>query len=335
MNDSQRKARFRGAILGTAIGDALGAPTENLSIQEIEAAIGLSSINGKDFIEHFRTRGSTIQKKGSWTDDTQLMLPLINSICSKNSIDPLDVAERICEMYESDEPLRGWSRSTKFAAKRLSEGVPWFRASDTSLGIGNGVAMRAAPLGLYLGQLMEEVKAGNKTKSEIKHCINSIISVGKITHNDPGITAGVLQATLIAGLINNVRSKSLILSGLKKTEYDFFRSSTFSDKLKKATRLSDISAIADTFGVDSRADHSWITAVAAFLNTKRKRDAISNMCELIRQGGDTDTTAAIYGSLAGAKWGVSAFPMNLRRDVEDSKKITSLADKLYENITEG
>jgi len=328
--DSQRKSKFRGAILGTAIGDALGAPTESMSKAEIEANPA-AKITG-DFIDHFRTRGNIIQKRGSWTDDTQLMIPLVKSIAIKNCIDPLDQALRLKEIFESGEILRGWSRSTIAAVERLTKGVPWFRAADTSLGVGNGVAMRAAPLGLYLGQIMAEVEAGKRSKSEIKHCINSIISVGKITHHELGIAAGVLQTTLIAGLINNNRSKHKLLEGMNRVELDFFGNSRFSDKLKQAVRMRDISTIASSIGVDSRADRSWITAVAVFLNTRKKRDVVNNMCELIKQGGDRDTTAAMYGALVGAKWGITAFPSHLRKGVEDSKGLIDLADKLFEIV---
>jgi poly(ADP-ribose) glycohydrolase ARH3 len=328
--DSQRKSRFRGAIIGTAIGDALGAPTESMSKAEIEANPA-AKITG-DFIDHFRTRGDIIQKRGSWTDDTQLMIPLIKSITIKNCIDPFDQALRLKEIFESGEVLRGWSRSTIAAVERLTKGVPWFRAADTSLGVGNGVAMRAAPLGLYLSQIIEEVNAGKRSKSEIKHCINSIISVGKITHHELGITAGVLQSVLIADLINNNRSKQKLLENMNRVELDFFGNSRFSDKLKQAVRMRDISSIAFNIGVDSRADRSWITAVAVFFNTRKKRDVVNTMCELIKCGGDTDTNASMYSALVGAKWGLTAFPIRLRKEVENSKGLIDLADKLFEIV---
>lgn len=327
---SQRKSKFRGTILGTAIGDALGAPMESMTKAEIEANPAAQITN--DFIDHFRKRGDIIQKRGSWTDDTQLMIPIIKSIAIKNCIDPLDQALRLKEVFESGEVLRGWSRSTIAAAERLSKGVPWFRSADTSLGIGNGVAMRAAPFGLYFSQIIAEVEAGKKSKSEMKHCINSIISVGKITHHELGIAAGVLQTVLIAGLINNTRSKSKLLDLMNKVELEFFGNNRFSDKLRQAVRLRDINSIASNIGVDSRADRSWITTAAVFLNTRKKRDVTNTMRELINQGGDTDTIAAMYGALAGAKWGVTAFPAHLRKKVENSKELTDLADKLFEIV---
>jgi ADP-ribosylglycohydrolase len=321
-------SKFRGAILGTAIGDALGAPTESMTKDEIEAAN--IQFNG-DFIDHFRPRQDVIMKRGSWTDDTQLMIPLLKSIIIEGCINPFDVALRLQDIYESGETLRGWSRSTKLVAKRLSQGVPWHRAADASLGMGNGAAMRAAPLGLYLSYMVNKFGNDQKTDSDMKHCINSIIAVGKITHHEIGITAGLLQSVLIAGLVSG-SSKTKLMTALKSAESNFLGSYRFTNKLKSALKFNDVKDIAANSGVDSRADRSWITTAAVFLKTRRKADAMPTMFELIKQGGDTDTNAAMYGALAGAKWGVSVFPKHLRKNVEDSSTLISLSDSLFDAL---
>ena len=49
-------------------------------------------------------------------------------------------------------------------------------------------------------------------------------------------------------------------------------------------------------------------------------------------GEDADTTAAIYGQIAGAHYGVDSIPAEWRRQLTMSAEITSMADSLYERV---
>jgi len=193
-------AKYRGAIIGTAIGDALGAPMETMWAMDIAARFPHFNVESCDYVN------STEQKErsaGRWTDDTQLTIPTAWSIIYKGKIDPEDIAQQYAMVYK-DETHRGWGRSTLTSVKRLTEGVPWHKASAPVLGTGNGPAMKAAPLGLVLASAIL-----NGPKIYVRRCMNDIVDVGRITHKDIGIRSGLLQSVLvaIAAIGSNVKSK--------------------------------------------------------------------------------------------------------------------------------
>src|SRR3990167_7966821 len=318
---NQIKNKFRGAVVGTAIGDALGAPIENMTKKDIQNQI--STFN--DYLDNI-IRPSGIHKHtrnpGEWTDDSQFMIGLAKSIINKRSINPLDIANEMVNIYKNEE-LRGWSRSTIEAVDRLSRGIPWFRSADNSLGMGNGIAMKAVPLGLYLFGIR------NKVQADIQHCLNSIICVGKITHHETGITAGLLQSYLISMALEGIRKKRSIVSNLKKMEETYFGNNKISGKVSESIKQKlSVEQLADMYGTDSRADHSWVTVAGLFIKTKSKKEAINNLFELIKQGQDTDTCGSMYAALIGARWGLSVFPKHLIVKLEKNKDLLELSDNL-------
>ncbi len=328
MSKTSLKTKFKGAILGTAIGDALGAPMEMMTRDQI--ALQVPILN--DYVENIdRPRGihQNVRKAGEWTDDTQLSTCGLKSILNKAAIDPLDHAAFMVETF-LNEPLRGWSKSTTKATERLSQGIPWFRAAEGSLGIGNGVAMKAAPLGLYLGMLLVERSAGKKDNADVRHCLNSIVSVGKITHTELGIAAGLLQSALISFAVNGVKNRSYILKELTNTEKEFFGNTYLTNKIKKIIRKKlSIEQLADTCGLSGKAEESWVAVAVLFMRTKNKKQAIENLFKLIQQGADCDTTGSMYGALIGARWGLSTFPKHLIDKVEKSTEFINLSEQLY------
>ncbi len=328
MSKTSLKTKFRGAILGTAIGDALGAPMEMMTRDQIALQVPVLT----DFVDNIdRPFGihKHVRNAGEWTDDTQLMSAGLHSIINKAAIDPLDHAAFMVKTF-LNEPLRGWSKSTTKATERLSQGIPWFRAAEGSLGIGNGVAMKAAPLGLYLSALLAHRSSGKKDNADIRHCLNSIVSIGKITHTELGIAAGLLQSSLISFAVNNVRNRSYILKELSSVEKEFFGNTYLTDKIKKLIRKKmSIEQLADTCGLSGKAEESWVAVAVLFMRTKSKKEATNNLFKLIQQGADCDTTGSMYGALIGARWGLSTFPKHLINKVERSSELLKLSEDLY------
>jgi protein-tyrosine phosphatase len=62
-------------------------------------------------------------------------------------------------------------------------------------------------------------------------------------------------------------------------------------------------------------------------------DYTATVTAAVRYGHDTDTTAAIAGGLAGARWGVSAIPVSWRRDLRDPGIVRPIVDRLVETDT--
>lgn len=321
------KNKFVGCIVGAAIGDALGAPLESLSKEAIDKHFKHFNYEKCDYVEPLKgsRRIEEGVMKGMYTDDSQLTRATIWSIIYKGGINPQDIADQYAHVFQT-EILRGWGRSTIQSVESFISGKPWHEAAQESVGIGNGCAMKAAPLGLVLGHML-----ATEAPINILHCMNSIVSIGKITHKDIGIRAGLLQSVMIALALNDQRDRRIILRDLKYCETELFGSSILSTKIERLLRLESLDEVCEQGGLDAKAENSWPTTIAVYLKTPND-NPIKKLFWLIKNGGDTDTCASMMAALIGAQKGISIFPQKLRRGLEDYSVFEDLAIKLYNSI---
>lgn len=321
------RSKYIGTILGSAIGDALGAPLEMMWKQDIAKACP-DFIKNKDYVAapSGTRRAKEGWESGKWTDDTQLMIPVGWSVIYKGGIDIQDISEQYVSIFNTEE-LRGWGRSTIASVTKLTKGVYWSEASDEVYGTGNGAAMKAAPLGLVLAHTLE---TGNITA--IRHCMNSIIDVGKITHREDGIRAGFLQSVLIS-LAYLEKQPKYILQDLKFCESEFFGGTLLSEKIESLLQYNTVSEIAQAGGVTSVAFDSCATVAAVYLKFVNGHNdssvLLNKLFELIAEGGDCDTTGAMLGALIGARYGTKIFPTKLKTKLEDSEILENLGIHLF------
>ena len=177
--------RFRGALVGGAIGDAMGRPNEGRPTEATRA---------ERVREYQAGRGWVGGPKGTITDDTQMTMWLAEGILAAAArsgggevadlrdgvIDPADIAERFTR-----EHIRGIGQATRdFVHEYRLLGKPWYRAGISSAG--NGTAMRAAPVGL--------VHIGDPYRIYRDSLLQSIV-----THRDAmAIAAAACQAYAVA-----------------------------------------------------------------------------------------------------------------------------------------
>jgi ADP-ribosyl-[dinitrogen reductase] hydrolase len=166
--------RARAALLGLAVGDALGATLEFMTPSEIRAKYGT-----------FReiTGGGWLQlRRGEVTDDTQMALCLARSIAERGNFDARAVAERFAAWLRSSPPDVG-NTCRRGIRRFIVDGTleAPFRTGDA----GNGAAMRVAPISL----LSMAVPAQLEQLS---------LAQARITHNHPlSDAATVLVARLV------------------------------------------------------------------------------------------------------------------------------------------
>lgn len=133
----ERRSKYVGALLGGAVGDALGRPAEGLPRHEVRRRHG----ELRDFLAWSGWRSGPL---GTFTDDTQMTLCVAEClIAAAGDIDPADLANRFVEWLPTG---RGKGAATTAAVLRLRAGVGWEDAGEPSAG--NGAAMRVAPIGL-------------------------------------------------------------------------------------------------------------------------------------------------------------------------------------------
>jgi ADP-ribosylglycohydrolase len=130
------RAKYRGALIGGAIGDALGRPWEGMGPRASQEAL-------RSLGRYRKWPGWKPGPTGTVTDDTQMTIGVADSICALGRLDPEDLVRRFVEWLPVG---RGKGAATVEAVTALHAGTAWFRAGARSAG--NGAAMRVAPIGL-------------------------------------------------------------------------------------------------------------------------------------------------------------------------------------------
>ncbi len=316
--------RILGALLGTAVGDALGMPIEGLSHQNVRTYYkGIKEYRDDD------QRGDL--DAGQWTDDTQMTFALVRALTDHPNPDewPAAVADEYVAL-RSD--ARRWGQTSTAAIDRLADGTSPAQ-SGTPDRASDGAAMRATPLGVWWA-------ATQVDRDEAFAALRPVLSV---THRHPAaLAAGWGQAYAVRTLLS--------LDSL-----DSFDRPTFWSGLVDATswaerqlegdhrisdRLRSLEEIIDSFpldlrdacdGVGVRADEAWPFACA--MVARRPHLLENTLLSGINVGGDADTTGAMMGAMLGALHGWSSFPGEWKEGLEAADRLQREAEAFGKAIS--
>lgn len=328
MNPEQLKDRFRATLVGQALGDACGFPLEGLTPQRCKEQAG-SAVAGR------LSRSEAGFDFGQYTDDTQMAVAIARSLAEMKAVDPADVARRFGELW-SQGRIVGQGLACREAVMRILDGVAWDQAGAREGRAGNGAAMRAAPLGLFL-------------HNDLDSLVQAADQIGSITHRDARARAGAVAIALaVAHLANGGDPSPEAMAGLIAPRVAGLHQA-FADligELPKALSRSANDAVAwlTSAGFSDGGTDGWegitpyvIPTVLGSLYSfmKHPQDYTGAIRFVIECGGDVDTTAAITGAISGSHLGLSAIPGDLARKVNDRGRmgyddLVRLADELYQ-----
>ena len=309
--DIDYAAKFRGALVGSAIGDALGAPVEDSSPEEIAAMFGV--------VTDYRIDGyGTVD--GSITDDTQMALCIATSLVEHGHLDADDVADRFLAWL----PIgRGVGASTMQSLLAMRRGIPWWEAAEDSAG--NGAAMRVAPIGLF-HPADTAALAGDAALSAV------------ITHaNGMAAASAIAQAFAIAHLLHvepGDFDAARLLSDMRRlVEEALPAMPDEADRLvgllfEMGDRLDDTPE--ELFAYTNNGAYVLESLPAAwwcFLRSPEDPEQV--LVTAVNGGYDADTVAALAGALAGAYLGDEALPNRWLTGLEYVDGIIGVADKLW------
>lgn len=133
----ETRERIEGALVGLAIGDALGAPVEHMDRQAIATAYPLG-------VSGYVDRPPSGVRPGQGTDDTEMAFLVADSIATQQRLDMDDIVHRLI-VWGRDYPALGPSTGAGIAA--LIEGAPWDEAGQTATA-SSGCLPRCAPVAL-------------------------------------------------------------------------------------------------------------------------------------------------------------------------------------------
>jgi len=316
MPDIDYRDRFRGALLGSAIGEAIGRPAQGLSPRDVGELYG--KIEG---YAPLRMHG-----KEHGTDTAPAALILARSLLAHGRIDPEEIAVRFAAAARPRS-----AAEAEFAANLADRGYPWFEAGTAAAE--SIPAARIAPLAM--------LRASDFRRMKLETGI-----VASITHPNPASIAGALvQAAAIARLLHTERGTldvlgfargiSPCITGIEPDKASRGRQSRQSPTLlrKLGTELAalllrraETEEIQETLGNGTAVHEGLPFAWACFLRSPE--DFGETVLSAANLGNDAEGTASLAGSLCGAYAGASAIPERLLSEFPWRNEVVSAADGL-------
>lgn len=304
------RSRYLGSMFGVAVGDALGLPYEfQFPIPKIK--------------EFCKIPGNHIQPAGTWSDDTSMSLCLAESLLNKQKNDQLDQMKLYLRWYREGyltchSKAIGMGNRTVEALKRFEIiRLKTFKGDITSAG--NGSLMRIAPIALYYHGFPSVMLAENAKMSS------------QTTHDTPLCNAACeLYALAINKALTGFYSKEKIFNFLQSWINRPSNSERYPKEIMDIINLK-LYKNKKKLKANGYVVNSFRAALYCFHKTNNFKDGALLAVNL---GYDSDTTAAIYGSLAGAFYGYDNIPRSWKDKVLKRGLIKSVAVKLYDRSKE-
>jgi poly(ADP-ribose) glycohydrolase ARH3 len=276
-----------GALLGTFVGDALGMPYEGMSSAAVPARL--------EMVEARRGRGT-------YTDDTEMMIVLAESLLEHGSVNP----ERLARAFlERCDPSRGYGAGTLQVLALWRRGVAVDAAARRLFGgegsLGNGAAMRIAPIAVLFADAPDELRAQAERSA-------------RLTHAHPlAVDAAIAQAAAIAAAL---RGEDILTAARSAATRPDMRRQLDHAAALLGSELGP-AEVGELLGNTAIGHESVPTAIFAAASQTGFEEAVSFA---VRCGGDTDTLGAMAGAVAGAAHGAASIAARWMEALEDGPR---------------
>lgn len=292
--------RAIGALLGLAVGDAVGTTLEFErpgTFTPIDDMVG----GGPFHLE-----------PGQWTDDTSMALCLAESLLDAGGMDLADQLRRYL-LWKDDGYLSSNGRCFDIGITTRAQ-LERFRRTGVAVdpdvdeeAAANGSLMRLAAVPVRWHADVAEAAERSAESSRSTHPARRPVDACRLM--------GAMVAALIVGSSwDDVTSPAFWQWGDLHPEIAAIAAGSWRTKEPPQIRGTG-------YCVDALEAAVWAVAGAP--------DVRSAVLRATNLGDDADTTAAIAGQLAGARWGASGIPGDWRAKVHDGDRIESLARNLY------
>lgn len=328
--------RLRGCLLAGAVGDALGAPVEFMSLGDIRQQFGTDGI--ADYVPAYG-------RIGAITDDTQMTLftaegllrayvrANLRGICSITSVVSHAYLRWLTTQGIKPKASIGktsWLLDIRSLHSRRAPGKTCLsalqamaaftdqRAKNNSKGAGG--IMRVAPVAMM--HFSQPEAAG------------TVFHLGKetawITHGHP---SGYYSAAAFAVILHALLCDQPLRTGIERAQ-SMLKLHPDADETNQALTLG-VSCAENGLLPDEalpKIGEAWVgeealgVAVFCALSASSLEHGIRMA---VNHGGDSDTTGILVGELLGATFGESAIPMRWLKPLELREEIGTLADDLY------
>jgi poly(ADP-ribose) glycohydrolase ARH3 len=322
--------KFKGCLIGVAIGDTLGRPFEGKLREKIRSKF--------EFFEDFLWKNK--KKFSSYTDDTQLTLHLAEALIKGGGFNMEYLIKEFVKWLE-DPPI-GPGYGCLTSIKKLKYGISWEKAASKSGG--NGTLMRVSPIGLFYCNDLEKL-------------LESADAQSLLTHSHPAATAGarmmaravsyLTYQSIESGLDVDDFLDSIIVTTLNSQKAEWREFSEGVDLLRNNLDLTIESGlikfsqlgVKSPYFIEQYLGKAFVHPYALstmicslFMFLKKYTSLEECVFELVTAGGDTDTVGAIGGALLGTYYGYSNIPDELLSFIKNRNYIIDVAERLYEGF---
>lgn len=301
---------FLGALLGMAIGDALGAPASGLDREQIAERFGI--------IDRYYPALSPDREDaqpGEFTDETEFALCIAESMtANRGEFDRETAGYRMVRLASG--PSRHWMRdATRNALDVAGETLEFIvRIDEDGLATGD-VAARGVPVGLI--HAIGQFKPGQlRVDSE---------AVARVTHGGPA----AFNAVAAVAFAIRLAATGVPREDWARSTSDFLGGGQLADALARLDHLRHGRTLEETLllvGTGLGASESIPASFAAATACESFEDAVF---AVVNAGGATDTIGALTGALAGAAGGASSIPQELIDGLEGRISISLAAPWLH------
>jgi ADP-ribosyl-[dinitrogen reductase] hydrolase len=290
--------RAIGALVGLAVGDALGTTLE------------FSARDSRHRLTEMEGGGPFRLEPGRWTDDTSMALALGHSLTACDGLDEQDLMTRFVSWwkngaYSSTGTCFDIGMTVRASLQRFEESGNPIAGSADPMSAGNGSLMRLSPVAIRYWD--QQAKRRNVAARQ------SVTTHGTAQ----AVDACVVFADMLADAI----------SGRPRTEVLRNRMEDFTGPIAEIAAGSWRGKPRSEIRSSGYVAHSLEAAIWSVGRTSSFAEAVLLAANL---GGDADTVAAITGQLAGALYGRDAIPPAWLDALHDGNAISDLAEKLFD-----
>ncbi len=311
------RERILGGLWGAVVGDALGVPVEFQTRDEVQA----------NPVRDMRGGGTYGQPRGTWSDDSSLLLCTVEGL-----IDGFDMG-RLAKLFRSWLDSGHWTPwgeafdvgvTTSQAIARLSRGIdPEQAGIDNENSNGNGSLMRILPVALRFGSYSApEMVSYAHRASSLTH-----------RHRRSQIACGI-YSLLARSLMSGLGPANAYENAIRESHANYHETPDSSELTKFERVLSGRIGQLPESAIESSGYvlHTLEASIWSLLTTNSFREATLRAVNL---GEDTDTTATVTGGLAGICYGVSAIPEEWLDQLARHEEIGELFESFYMSVQGG
>ena len=309
------KEKLLSGVYGLAVGDALGVPVEFCSREMLD----------KDPVKGMEAGGTHRQDKGTWSDDTSMVLATLDAM-SAGGLSFGMVMDNFAKWYTEANYTAagvvfdaGGTTSATIHNYMLGEPLESCGAADERSN-GNGSLMRMLPMIYYV-----YLKYGLEVNPL---AVDQIYRLSGLTHAHIISKVCCVYYVYIGMYIMEAGRDlhSAIKAAIEAVERYYATEEEIPPVLDKDSLMDYVSLNREDIESTGYVVHSLVASVWCLWNSSSYEEAVLKAVNL---GADTDTTGAITGSLAGIWYGMENIPTEWLNELKNSRGIMAICERFY------